>query len=309
MPRNAVAVFPTGGWWRENPAKGRANQEIRYSLVATLRTVEDVNLYTPIATPVAAPVVRRERQEAKLDGRGRCHIADLFRPSGRPQALLARRYRRCAGHNVDGRRASRSAGRQPLRQRVAAATAGRLLFSRPGATCSAEGGQYPRRPECRFPRANNMVRSELPMRDRHQCDERLVLHLPCRTCHPARRMGPPWTTYSLLEHSGGNRVVCNALAPRFHASRCSRRDSRRTKAACLSHPIDDDIQFCSSASSPSSLASPAAISPASSFSFDNSLASSSAWKLVRSRSVSKPKWGKEGFRCHVSSLQSCSAAP
>jgi hypothetical protein len=53
--RNAIAVFPTGGWWRENPGKGRADTEIRYSLVATLRTAEDVDLYTPIATPVEVP--------------------------------------------------------------------------------------------------------------------------------------------------------------------------------------------------------------------------------------------------------------
>jgi hypothetical protein len=54
--RNAIAVFPTGGWWRENPGKGHADTEIRYSLVATLRTAEDVDLYTPIATPVDVPV-------------------------------------------------------------------------------------------------------------------------------------------------------------------------------------------------------------------------------------------------------------
>lgn len=54
--RSAMAVFPTGGWWRENPGKGRADNDIRYSLVATLRTAEDVDLYTPIATPVEVPV-------------------------------------------------------------------------------------------------------------------------------------------------------------------------------------------------------------------------------------------------------------
>ncbi|BCH05360.1 hypothetical protein MesoLj131b_73590 (plasmid) [Mesorhizobium sp. 131-2-5] len=56
--RNAIAMLPTGGWWRENPGKGRADTEIRYSLAAKLRTAEYVDLYAPIATPVAVPAAR-----------------------------------------------------------------------------------------------------------------------------------------------------------------------------------------------------------------------------------------------------------
>lgn len=50
--RDAIVVFPIGGWWRENPSQGRGDTRIRYSLLATLRTTANVDLYTPISTPI-----------------------------------------------------------------------------------------------------------------------------------------------------------------------------------------------------------------------------------------------------------------
>lgn len=55
--RDAIIVYPIGGWWRENPGQGRGDTPIRYSLLATLRTAADVDLYTPISTPIESEVV------------------------------------------------------------------------------------------------------------------------------------------------------------------------------------------------------------------------------------------------------------
>ena len=54
--RHAIAVYPTGGWWRQKPALGRAERRIRYSLIVSLEAPLVVDLYTPIQTAIA-PVV------------------------------------------------------------------------------------------------------------------------------------------------------------------------------------------------------------------------------------------------------------
>ena len=54
--RHAIVVYPTGGWWREKPALQRAERQVRYALVVSLRTLVDVDLYTPITTAVSIPV-------------------------------------------------------------------------------------------------------------------------------------------------------------------------------------------------------------------------------------------------------------
>ena len=54
--RHAVAVYPTGGWWREKPALQRADRQVRYCLVVSLRAPVQVDLYTPIETEVGIPV-------------------------------------------------------------------------------------------------------------------------------------------------------------------------------------------------------------------------------------------------------------
>lgn len=57
--RDAIAVFPTGGWWRENPSHKRGDTVVRYSLIVSLRTAETANLYNAIQTQVA-PEIRIE---------------------------------------------------------------------------------------------------------------------------------------------------------------------------------------------------------------------------------------------------------
>jgi Subtilase family len=54
--RYAMAVYPTGGWWREKPALRRADRRARYALVVSLRAAVEVDLYIPIETAVGIPV-------------------------------------------------------------------------------------------------------------------------------------------------------------------------------------------------------------------------------------------------------------
>ena len=54
--RSVIAIFPTGVWWKENTAKRRGDTRIRYSLIASLRTAADVDIYTPVSTPVHVEV-------------------------------------------------------------------------------------------------------------------------------------------------------------------------------------------------------------------------------------------------------------
>jgi hypothetical protein len=54
--RDAIAVYPTSGWWRENPSHDRASRQVRYSLIVSLRITENVDLYTPIRTQVTPEI-------------------------------------------------------------------------------------------------------------------------------------------------------------------------------------------------------------------------------------------------------------
>ncbi|HNP51290.1 MAG TPA: S8 family serine peptidase [Nitrosomonas nitrosa] len=52
--QNLVAVVPQIGWWKfrksfPNNDKGRFNEQVRYSLILSLITEEEIDLYTPIA--------------------------------------------------------------------------------------------------------------------------------------------------------------------------------------------------------------------------------------------------------------------
>jgi Subtilase family len=56
MRRNALAVYPISGWWKEKPQLGRYNRDVRYSLCISLRALEAEDIYTPIATALGVPV-------------------------------------------------------------------------------------------------------------------------------------------------------------------------------------------------------------------------------------------------------------
>ncbi|AEH81161.1 hypothetical protein SM11_pC0088 (plasmid) [Sinorhizobium meliloti SM11] len=53
--RDAIGIFPVGGWWKEKPYLERYNEQARYSLVVTIRASgASVDLYTPVETELAA---------------------------------------------------------------------------------------------------------------------------------------------------------------------------------------------------------------------------------------------------------------
>ncbi|MEC4615513.1 S8 family peptidase [Tsukamurella tyrosinosolvens] len=54
---DSVAVYPIGGWWKNNKRRDRLDMPVRYALILSLTTDEqDVDLYTPIATQLRIPV-------------------------------------------------------------------------------------------------------------------------------------------------------------------------------------------------------------------------------------------------------------
>ena len=53
----SLAVYPVGGWWKNNGVKGRIDRPVRYALIVSLKTAEhNIDLYTPIATQLSVPV-------------------------------------------------------------------------------------------------------------------------------------------------------------------------------------------------------------------------------------------------------------
>ncbi|WP_246281545.1 S8 family peptidase [Fodinicola acaciae] len=52
-----LAVYPVGGWWKNNKKRDRVNQRVRYGLIVSLKTgATSVDLYTPIANLLHLPV-------------------------------------------------------------------------------------------------------------------------------------------------------------------------------------------------------------------------------------------------------------
>ena len=55
-PCDQIAVYPVGGWWKNNRRKDRADLNVRYALAVSLTTKQqDVDLYTPIASLIGIP--------------------------------------------------------------------------------------------------------------------------------------------------------------------------------------------------------------------------------------------------------------
>ncbi|MHA6629158.1 S8 family peptidase [Pseudonocardia sichuanensis] len=54
---NSLAVYPVGGWWKNNGRADRISLPVRYALLVSLRTEhEQVSLYTEIASQIGTPV-------------------------------------------------------------------------------------------------------------------------------------------------------------------------------------------------------------------------------------------------------------
>lgn len=52
-----LAVYPVGGWWKNNKNRDRVDQPVRYALAVSLKTEETkVDLYTPVANLLHIPV-------------------------------------------------------------------------------------------------------------------------------------------------------------------------------------------------------------------------------------------------------------
>lgn len=56
--KSHIAVFPVGGWWKDWKGSQRADRDVRYSLVITLRVIgdTDIDIYTPIANQIGIEV-------------------------------------------------------------------------------------------------------------------------------------------------------------------------------------------------------------------------------------------------------------
>lgn len=53
--RDAIGVFPIGGWWKEKPYLDRFDARARYALIVTIRAPgSNVDIFTPVETAVAS---------------------------------------------------------------------------------------------------------------------------------------------------------------------------------------------------------------------------------------------------------------
>ena len=56
--KEAVAVYPVGGWWKNRPREDQSDRGVDYSLVISIESPEvDVDLWTPVAQQIAATVI------------------------------------------------------------------------------------------------------------------------------------------------------------------------------------------------------------------------------------------------------------
>ncbi len=52
--RDAIGIYPVGGWWKEKPYMERHGRDVRYALIVTLRAPgSNVDIYTPVEIDVA----------------------------------------------------------------------------------------------------------------------------------------------------------------------------------------------------------------------------------------------------------------
>jgi Subtilase family len=51
--KDAIGVYPVGGWWKDRPFHNRWSEQIRYTLIVSIRVMgEEADIYTPVATLV-----------------------------------------------------------------------------------------------------------------------------------------------------------------------------------------------------------------------------------------------------------------
>jgi hypothetical protein len=55
--RDAIAIYPVGGWWKEKPNLRRYDNDVRYALIISIRAhSSDIDIYTPIQIAIPAAV-------------------------------------------------------------------------------------------------------------------------------------------------------------------------------------------------------------------------------------------------------------
>jgi Subtilase family len=55
--RDAIAIYPVGGWWKEKPNLARYDRQVRYALCVSIRAnAGTIDIYTPIQTAIATTV-------------------------------------------------------------------------------------------------------------------------------------------------------------------------------------------------------------------------------------------------------------
>ena len=55
--RDAIAIYPVGGWWKEKPNLARYDRRVRYALCVSIRaTAGTIDIYTPIQTAITTAV-------------------------------------------------------------------------------------------------------------------------------------------------------------------------------------------------------------------------------------------------------------
>lgn len=55
--RNKIAVFPTGGWWKNRKKMNRYDESVNYSLIITIESNDIQNdIYNPVLTQVSVPI-------------------------------------------------------------------------------------------------------------------------------------------------------------------------------------------------------------------------------------------------------------
>lgn len=56
--RDAIGIYPVGGWWKEKPYLDRYNEKARYSLIVTIRAPgAAVDLYAAVETILKTEIV------------------------------------------------------------------------------------------------------------------------------------------------------------------------------------------------------------------------------------------------------------
>lgn len=55
--RNLIAIYPTGGWWKNRKKLNRHNEQVRYSLVITIDTQnENIDIYNTVKNQIEIPI-------------------------------------------------------------------------------------------------------------------------------------------------------------------------------------------------------------------------------------------------------------